>query len=251
MTADDRRALRDPEMIELLADEPELLAIVDAYAATQRHDLRPSRLWSHARRLGLLTAVVAAIGVPAAAFADQIGQILGLSNSGTPLSTRDIPPHQISALESVGFRAGEVRLLTYRAGVSFYTAMSTAGGYCFAIGFNSKAKTSIDALECQDGTIGSFPSAADPVADFSALNATDGVTYVTTLAGFATDSVSRVAVVDISGKVIYSTAVEDNVYAAGDVPRTPAAAILAFESSNALVYRKDLASPQAPQPATP
>lgn len=252
MTADDRRVLRDQEMIELLADEPELLAIVDAYAATQHGYLRRSRLGTRARRLGLLAVVAAAIGLPAAAFADQIGQILGLSNSGTQVSARQIPSHQLSALESVGFRTGEVRLLAHRAGVSFYTATSTAGGYCFAIGLNEQAKASFDALECQGGTIGSFPSATAPVADFSALNATtDGVTYVTTLAGFATDSVSRVAVLGASGRVIYSTPVEKNVYAAGDVPRTPADAIVAFEGANTLVYRKPLTPPPAPQPAIP
>ena len=252
MTADDRRALRDPEMIELLADEPELLAIVDAYAATQHRYWRRSRLGTRALRLGLLAAVVAAVGVPTAAFADQIGQLLGLSNSGTPVSTGQIPAHQLSALESVGFPAGSVRLLAHRAGVSFYAAKATSGGYCFAIGLRAQTTPpSIDALACQGGTIGSFPSASDPVADFSALNATSNVTYVTTLAGFATDNVSRVAVVDASGKLIYSTAVVQNVYAAGDVPQTSATAIIAFDNSSTIIYRKQLAPPPLPRPATP
>lgn len=251
MTADDRRALRDPEMIELLAHEPELLAIVDAYAATQHRYWRRSRLGARAWRLGLLAALVAAIGVPTAAFADQIGQLLGLSNSGTPVPTGQIPSQQLSALESVGFPTGTVRLLAHRASVSFYAAKTPAGSYCFAIGLRAQTTPSIDALACQGGTIGSFPSATDPVADFSALNAATTTTYVTTLAGFATDKVARVGVVDASGKLIYSTPVKQNVYAANDVPQMALSAIVAFDNSNTIIYRKQLTPPPTPQPATP
>jgi hypothetical protein len=251
MTADDRRALHDSEMLELLADEPELLAIVDAYAATQHRYWRRSRLGARALRLGLLAAVAAAIGIPTVAFADQIGQVLGLSNRGTPVPSTQIPAPQLSALEKIGFPAGQLRELASRAGISFYAAKKTDGGYCFAIGLRSQAKPSIDALSCQGGTIGSFPSTNDPVADFTALNETAGITYITTLAGFATDTVSRVGVLDTSGKLLYSTSVEQNVYAADDVPQTPASAIVAFDDSNTIVYRKQLTPPPAPQPATP
>ena len=41
MSADDRSVLRDRELIELLADEPELLAILDAYATTQAKESAP------------------------------------------------------------------------------------------------------------------------------------------------------------------------------------------------------------------
>jgi hypothetical protein len=67
--------LRDVEVIELLADKPELLAIADAVSATQETEAKPRR-WLVARwapdvaalprrRIGLLTVVaaVAAVGV--------------------------------------------------------------------------------------------------------------------------------------------------------------------------------------------
>lgn len=38
MTGDERIVLRDPELLELLSDEPELLAILDAYAVTQAEE---------------------------------------------------------------------------------------------------------------------------------------------------------------------------------------------------------------------
>lgn len=62
MTADDRVVLRDHELVELLGDEPELLAILDAYAATQRrywHETtrRRNRLvWALAAALALICA---------------------------------------------------------------------------------------------------------------------------------------------------------------------------------------------------
>ncbi len=251
MTADDRRALRDPELVELLAGEPELLAIVDAYAATQDRYWRRSRLAIHARRLGLIAIVVAAIAVPAVAFAAQIGQLLGLSNSGTAVPTSQIPAQQLSALESIGFPVGQVRLLAHRAGVGFYAARTRSDGYCFAIGLSNEAKPSIDALACQDGSIGSFPSATDPVADFSALRSTAAETYVTTLAGFATDTVGRVAVLDGQGHVIYSAPVEENVYAVDNVPRVSATAIVGFDKADTIVFRKRLGPPAAPEPQTP
>lgn len=251
MTADDRRALRDPELLELLASEPELLAIVDAYAATQHHHWRRSRLGLRAVRLGLLAAVVIAIGIPTVAFADQIGQVLGLSNSGTPVLTTQIPADQLSALQKIDFPTGQLRELASRAGLNFYAARKADGGYCFAIGLKSQAKPSIDALSCPGGTIGSFPSTNDPVADFSALNATPTATYVTTLAGYATGNVARLGVEDASGKLIYSTPVEQNVYAADNVPQTSASAIVAFDDSNAVIYRKQLTPPPVPQPASP
>ena len=251
MTADDRRVLRDHELVELLAGEPELLAIVDAYATTQDRYWRRSRLVIHARRFGLIAAVVAAIVVPAAALADHIGQILGLSNSGTPMPTSQIPPHQLSALESIGFPVGQVRLLAHRASVSFYAAKTRSDGYCFAIGLNKEGKPSIDALACQNGSIGSFPSTTDPVDDFSALSSTDAETYVTTLAGFATDTVSRIAVIDSRGNVVISAPVEDNVYAADKVPRVSATAIVGFDKAETIVFRKRLAPPAPPTPQTP
>lgn len=251
MTADDRRVLRDTELIELLAGEPELLALVDAYAATQQRNWPHRRLRGPAVRLGLLAAVIAIIGVPAAAFADQIGQLLGLTNTGTPVQTAAFPPRQLSALERIGFPTGDVRLLANRAGVSFYAAKRVDGNYCFAVGFSAEPTPSIDALDCPGQTLGSFPSASDPVADFSRLNAHGGDTYVTTLAGFATDSVATIRIEDADGKEIYSAPVEQNVYAEAELPQTPASTIVALDHAGNTVYRKLLNVPSQPQPATP
>ena len=250
MTGDDRRVLRDRELVELLSDEAELLAIADAYAATQQDHWRThrrGRLW----QLGALAAVVAAVAAPTAAFADQIGSILGLASRGTPVATDQLPPKQLSALEQINFPIGHVRLLADRAGVSFYVAGATDGSYCFAIGLRPHDVPDIDALACQGGTIGSFPSASDQMADFSAVDASPDGSYVTTLAGFAADDVSRVSILGPEDDVIYSAPVEQNVYAATDLPQNPAMAIVAYDSSGGIVYRRQLGAPTPPQPMTP
>jgi hypothetical protein len=195
--------------------------------------------------------MVAIIAVPAAAFADQIGQLLGLTNSGSPVQITAFPQRQVSALQRIGFPTGDVRLLANRAGINFYAAKTADGNYCFAIGVGGEASPSIDALNCPGQTLGSFPSTSDPVADFSRLNAHGGETYVTTLAGFATDSVATIDIEDANGKTIYSQPVEQNVYAAADLPQTPAATIVALNQAGHIVYRRPLSPPSEPQPATP
>lgn len=81
MTGDDRIVLRDPELIELLADEPELLAILDAYAVTQaeewqaatalrRRGFKPNR---PVARRGLAAAVGVAIVIAVALLPARLG----------------------------------------------------------------------------------------------------------------------------------------------------------------------------------
>ena len=246
---DDRLVLHDAELVELVADEPELLAILDAYAATQRRRRQPLPL----RRLGLIAAAVAAIVVPTAAFADQIGQILGLTNSGTPIAETQLPDWQLSALQTTGFPTNTIRLLGKRSGISFYVSRQPNGGTCFAIGLPPGAATTpIDALSC-GSELGSFPSSTDPIADFSAsTSAADGSIQVTRLAGFAADPIASIALLDADDNAIYTTSVVDNIYyAADDLPVSPAASIAALDSQGRIVYRKQLTPPLTPAIQTP
>jgi hypothetical protein len=106
--------LRDPELVELLSDEPELLALADAYEATQRRywNDRGTRRWF---RPAVAVAVVAAIAIPAAAFADQIGNLIGLYNQGKPVPASAFPnPWAAALVRDPGF--GKWRGATGRAG---------------------------------------------------------------------------------------------------------------------------------------
>lgn len=250
---EDRFVLRDRELVELLVDEPELLAVLDAYAATQQQQWERRRRWrSRLSRVAVLAIAVAAVGVPAGAFGDEIGHILGLSNSGSPVASNRFTANQLSALARVGLPQHEVRLLALRAGIAFYAGRRAGGKYCFAVGFAPAHRPRFDALRCQPGTgSDSFPSSEVPLADFSALTARGGRLVVTRLAGFATDAIARVSILDSSEDVIFSTPVSDNVYVANDLPQSSAAVIVGSDQTGKVVYRKAVQTPPVPRPETP
>jgi hypothetical protein len=54
--------VRDPEVVDALRDDPELLATADAINATQRR-LRPARLRRAAPRLAIVGAAAAAVAL--------------------------------------------------------------------------------------------------------------------------------------------------------------------------------------------
>jgi hypothetical protein len=248
---DDRRVLRDRELVDLLADEPELLAILDAYASTQRRQRIAVR--TPVRRLLFLAAALVIVAVPAVAFADQIGQILGLSNPGSPVATGQLPPWQLSALQSVGFPTQGVRLLGDRDGTSFYVSKQPDGNYCFGIGFAPAVSPRIDALACGD-QLGTFPSANEPIADLSGISTSpDGSIRVNKLAGFATDAISRIELINSNGDVVEVVPVADNIYAANPA-NVPVAAIAAVDQQGKIIYEKKLEQatpPPPPQPSQP
>lgn len=241
--------LRDAELVELLHDEPELLALSDAYEATQRHHWQRNQARRRLLRTSLIAAVATAVAVPAAAFADQIGSFLGLYNNGTPVATTALPSWQASGLAQLPeFNGGGLRKVGERDGISFYAAKNSAGGYCFAIGLS--AAPSIDALKCGADTDG-FPSADTPMSDFSFLDYNGGTTSVTRLAGFAASDVVRVAVVGADGTEIFSTPVVGGIYAADGVPPSAATAIVGYDASNTIVYQRVLMPRYIPKPAVP
>lgn len=248
MTSAASLVLRDPELVELLSDEPELLALADAYEATQRRywNNRGTRQWF---RPAVAVAVVAAIAIPAAAFADQIGSLIGLYNQGKPVPASAFPnPWAAALVRDPGFGNGEVRQVGQEAGITFYAAKNAAGNYCVGIGF--AVTPSIDALTC-GAAIDTFLSGTLAVEDFSSVDSSDGSTSVTRLAGFANTPVARIAVVGSDGTTLYSTPVVNGVYADSSVPQQPAAAIVALDASDNVIYRRPLIAPPAPQPATP
>ena len=82
--------LRDVEVIELLADEPELLAIADAVSATQRKAAAPQRRRVVVRGAIVVAAAVAAVVAVLAAPQSHSGGVLGgeLGNARAAILTR-------------------------------------------------------------------------------------------------------------------------------------------------------------------
>ncbi len=82
--------LRDVEVIELLADEPELLAIADAVSATQRKAAAPQRRRFVVRGAIVVAAAIAAVVAVLAAPQSHSGGVLGggPGNAGAAILTR-------------------------------------------------------------------------------------------------------------------------------------------------------------------
>jgi hypothetical protein len=81
--------LRDAEVIELLADEPELLAIADAVSATQRKAAVPKRRFSVRWAILAAAAVAAVVAILAAPQSHSDGVLgSGPANAGAAILTR-------------------------------------------------------------------------------------------------------------------------------------------------------------------
>jgi hypothetical protein len=152
------------------------------------------------RQIGLALVVAAAVALPAIAFGGQVGDLLGLSNQGTPVATSAIDLSRDTglseAMQQLAFPS-KLQLLGSQNGVSFYAARRADGDYCFAI--ESKVAKGVG---CDLN--GTFPSPARPVMVFPPL---------VQFAGFAADGVATVRGVDSSGDTVVSASVRGNLFA--------------------------------------
>lgn len=165
--------------------------------ALPRH---PKPLVVPTRRIVLTLALVAAVALPAVAFADKLGDLLGLSNQGTPVATRSLDLSTDTglndAMKQLAFPS-TMHLLGTENGVRFYAARRADGDYCFAI-----ESTVAKGVGCDfDGT---FPSPARPVMVFPPL---------IQFAGFAADGVATVTGIDAAGNTVISAPVSKNLFA--------------------------------------
>jgi hypothetical protein len=165
--------------------------------APPRH---PQPLVVPTRRIVLALALAAAVALPAAAFAGKLGDLLGLSNQGTPVATNSLDLSKDTglseAMQQLAFPSA-MHLLGTRNGVSFYAARRGDGDYCFAI-----ESTVAKGVGCDLN--GTFPSPAQPVMVFPPL---------IQFAGYAADGVATVAGIDASGNTVISEPVSQNLFA--------------------------------------
>lgn len=171
-----------------------------------------------ARRIALALVVAAAVALPAIAFAGKLGDLLDLSNQGTPVATSAIDLSKDTglneAMQQLAFPS-ELQLLGSQNGVSFYAARRADGDYCFAI--ESKVAKGVG---CDLN--GTFPSPARPVMVFPPL---------VQFAGFAADGVATVRGVDSYGNAVVSAPVSENLFASAT--RGPFPTVIAIEALDA------------------
>ena len=165
--------------------------------APPRH---PEPLAVPAGRIVLVLALMAAVALPAIAFAGKLGDLLGLSNQGTSVATTSLDLSKDTgldqAMEQLAFPS-RMQMLGTENGVSFYAVRRADGDYCFAIASKVAKGVGCDV----DGT---FPSPSRPVMVFPPLFQ---------FAGFVADGVARVVGVDASGNTVISAPVSKNLFA--------------------------------------
>jgi len=165
--------------------------------APSRH---PEPLVVSTRRVVLVLALMAAVALPAAAFAGKLGDLLGLSNQGTAVATDSLDLSKDTglneAMQQLAFPSA-MHLLGNENGVTFFAARRADGDYCFAI--ESKV---VRGVGCD--LTGTFPSPARPVMVFPPL---------IQFAGFAADGVATVTGIDASGSTVVSAPVSQNLFA--------------------------------------
>jgi hypothetical protein len=183
----------------------------------------------------IILVVVAAVALATAALATShssdppLGKI---SNTGSAVQRSDLDQRSVTSLNEAGVN-GELRQLAIHAGRRFIVAPAIADGrLCFMTGQGAK-KVALDFVACQ-GAAGQFPSAVEPLADFSPRfsndpqNATDEVVRVLRLTGFAADGVVKVSLISVDGSV-ESVPVHNNVYFSDNVSSGPHKAILGLD----------------------
>jgi len=166
-------------------------------AAPPRH---PEQIAFPRRRVVLELALVAAVALPAIAFAGRLGDLLGLSNEGTAVATTSLDLARDTGLDEAMGQLGfpsTMQLLGNANGVSFYAARRADGNYCFAIESRVARGVGCDLK-------GNFPSAAQPVMFFPPL---------VQFAGYAADGVATVRGIDALGETVVSAPVRRNLYA--------------------------------------
>jgi hypothetical protein len=173
---------------------------------------------SPARRLALALAVAAVVALPAVAFAGRLGDLLGLTNQGTPVATSSLDLSADTGLDEalgqLGFPSTMHELGTAN-GVTFYAARRADGDYCFAIESAVARGVGCDLN-------GTFPSRSQPVMVFPPL---------LQFAGFAADGVASIAGIDASGSTVVSAPVHRNLFASTSAGPFPA--VVAIEARDA------------------
>jgi hypothetical protein len=180
---------------------------------------QPEPLVVPTRRIALALVVAAAVALPAITFAGKVGDLLGLSNQGTPVATGALDLSKDTglneAMQQLAFPS-KVQLLGSKNGVRFYATRRADGDYCFAI--ESKVAKG---LGCDLN--GTFPSPARPVMVFPPL---------VQFAGFAADGVAAVRGVDSSGNAIVLARVSENLFASATPGPFPT--VVAIEALDAV-----------------
>ena len=202
----------------------------------------PEPLRIRRRRLVLVAGLAVAVSIPAVAFAGRLGNLLGISNGGTTVSTSDVLPGQTlldQAMQQLQV-GGTMQYLGTLNGVAVYATRNAGGYFCFA--FDHVNEQYDKGFGC-DLNSDNFPS-----ADVKALI----IPPAGMLEGVAADGVATVEAVDSNGNVIASTPVVNNLFVYGQALPDGETAYIETLDANGNVLSKQPVPPRsslAPPPS--
>jgi hypothetical protein len=174
------------------------------------------------RRAAFALALAALLAVPAVSFAGELGDLLGISNAGAPVSTSSVLPGQVDLDQAMQeLKVGSsMQYLGTLNGVAFYATRNADGNFCFAI--DHVGAQFEKGLGC-DLNADNFPS-----ADVQALTFPPAMQ----LQGIAADGVATVEALDANGNVLDSTPVTNNLFVSEkQLPQGAAVAIRTLDAN--------------------
>jgi hypothetical protein len=217
------------------------------------------------RRLILLSAALGTFLVVAVSAAFAVGPQLWHLVAGKPVGTSRLSADEqrflaslatgkpvlqtepnAPALRQLGNDVS-VRLLANHGGYTFYVIDPRGGrkGWrCFATGHVGQPQL-FWSMDCQRPGAGRFPSLQQPVLDGSvfAMSSRNPGPHIGRLSGFAALGVSKVGLLDASGKLVATVPVVNSTYLRSTgLPHGPVQAIVAFDSSGHRVWCEGVAA---------
>jgi hypothetical protein len=210
--------------------------------------------WS-VRRLTVLVAVAVLAALAVGSALALSGRLGGLFH-GTPVN--DLTPRERFLLSEFDM-SGKVELIAKRNSKAFYVIRRSDGRLCYSIGDIRKDLTPAQVegrmrfspSGCVDPRI--FPSRAMPVLNSSyySYRPGDAESRLVGLQGFAADPVARIGVIGRNKQIVFSVAVENNVYTAGKKGIAGARGIVALDEDGKVLWVQCTAIGRAVAPQFP
>jgi hypothetical protein len=133
---------------------------------------------------------------------------------------------------------GDAVLIAERRGLRFYRLPRADGSSCWAAGELRGGIWQIVELVCEKG-FQRFPDAKRPVVNVSRFEISIEAPHLhyTSLAGFAADGVTRIAVVDTNNGLVPVADVLNNVYYSKELPKDGVNGLAALDEDGKVVWR--------------
>jgi hypothetical protein len=198
------------------------------------------RLGPTAVIVATLTAVAALVAVRTTAGSDNASRakLNQLSAAGIPVTVS--LPEDLRALGRMHRDQARATLLRTADDRSYYRVVGGSSGDCFAVGPAVPVAFRFGQIACSER----FPSAAQPILDFTFFGGRPAALAVGRSEGFAADGIASVALRDENRSVVAEVPVRSNSYSFPRPPSGSVAEIVALDADGNAVYSHSYRDPQ-------